>query len=93
MTWHPQGNGQTEAFNKPLVAMLSMYVQEHHKDWKKYLPYIAFTYNTSVNKTTKFSPFYLVYGREPRFPLELATEGAEFEAPGGFATIAEELEH
>ena len=65
MAWHPQGNGQTEAFNKPLATMLACYTNENHRDWEKYLPFIAFAYNTSVNETTKFSPFYLVYGREP----------------------------
>ena len=35
----------------------------------------------------------MVYGREPRFPLELATGSAEYQGVGGFATIAEELEH
>jgi hypothetical protein len=91
--WHPQGNGQTEAFNKPLARMLAAYANENHRDWDKYLPFIQFAYNTSVHETTKFSPFYLIYGREPRFPIELANGGADYAGVGGTASLAEEIEN
>jgi hypothetical protein len=40
-------------------------------DWDKLLPYIQFTYNTSLNATTKCTPFELMYGRSARLPLDL----------------------
>ena len=37
---------------------------------------ILFSYRSSKNDSTKFSPFFLMYGREPKLPIELAVEGS-----------------
>jgi hypothetical protein len=63
--YHPQTNGVTERFNKTLLAMLSMYVSAHQKDWDVYLPYVAFAYNTSVHSSTNETPYFLMHGRDP----------------------------
>ena len=39
-------------------------------DWSTYLSSAVFATNTSIQKSTKFTPFHLMYGREARFPLE-----------------------
>lgn len=69
-SYHPQTNGLTERFNRTLTDMLSMYVSAHHKDWDLTLPYVTFAYNSSRHDTAGFSPFYLLYGREPTLPLD-----------------------
>lgn len=71
--YHPQTNGLTERFNKTLVTILSMFVSNNQNDWDEYLPYVAFAYRTTVQSSTKFSPFYLMYGRQPLFPTDLVT--------------------
>lgn len=76
-----------------MAAMLSIYVDGKHRDWDKYLLFMVFAYNVSVNKTTKFSPFFLMYGREPRFPFELASGGTNIITMGGYTTMAEDYEH
>jgi hypothetical protein len=35
------------------------------------LPHIKFAYNRSVHSTTKISPFQVVYGFNPRAPIDL----------------------
>ena len=37
--------------------------------WTKWLGAITFAMNSSVNRTTGFTPFYLMFGREPHIPL------------------------
>lgn len=69
-SYHPQTNGLTERFNRTLTDMLSMYVSADHKDWDLTLPYVTFAYNSSRHDTAGFSPFYLLYGREPTLPLD-----------------------
>lgn len=68
--YHPQTNGLTERFNHTLADMLSMYISETHSNWDTVLPFITFAYNTAVQSTTGFSPFYLLHGREPSTTLD-----------------------
>jgi len=64
--YHPQTNGLTERLNRTLSVMLSMYVNQHHRDWDDWLPYAVFAYNSSRQASTGYSPFYLLHGYEPR---------------------------
>src|SRR6266571_7700535 len=48
--------------------MLKMYVKKNSKLWDVNLPQLLFAYNTSVHRTTGFSPFKLTYGRDAVLP-------------------------
>ena len=48
-------------------------MEDQTDDWSTYLSSAVFAINTSIQKSTKFTPFYLMYGREARFPLEAET--------------------
>lgn len=65
--YHPQCNGLVEHFNGTLAQMLSNYVSTNQKDWDLYVNLTCFSYNTSIQETTRHTPFYLLYGREARF--------------------------
>ena len=67
--YHPQGDGQVERCNRTVLNMLRSLTANQKKDWKKFLPKLAFAYNSTVNKSTGMSPFYLMYGRESRLPI------------------------
>ena len=69
-SYHPQTNGLTERLNKTLADMLSMYVDVDQRNWDAILPFITFAYNTSKQESTKFSPFFLIHGREATTTLE-----------------------
>ena len=68
--YHPQTNGLTERFNKTLADMLSMYVDVDQKNWDELLPFVTFAYNTAIQETTGFTPFYLLHGREAETTLD-----------------------
>jgi len=70
--YRPQTNGLVERFNRTLATMISMYVDSKHRDWDRYIPYLIFAYNTTIHPATKESPFFLMYGREPRLPIDVA---------------------
>ena len=70
--YHPQTDGLVERFNATLAEGLSMYVSSNQKDWDKHMPMVLFAYRVSPNATTGESPFYLLYGREPRLPIDAA---------------------
>ena len=70
-TCHPQTDGQTEVVNRSLSTLLRALLKGNHKFGDKYLPYVEFAYNKGVYRTTKQSPFEVVYGFNPLTPLDL----------------------
>ena len=37
-------------------------------EWDKKLPFLLFAYRSTIQSSTKESPFFLLYGRDPRLP-------------------------
>ena len=70
--YHPQTDGLVEQYIRTLVDMLSKKVEQSGKDWDKQLPYVLFAYRTSFQESTKASPFFLLYGRNPKLPTTAA---------------------
>jgi hypothetical protein len=70
-TCHLQTNGQTEVINHILSTMLRAVLKTNLKLWEECLPHIEFAYNKSVHSTTKVSLFQVVYGFNPRAPIDL----------------------
>ena len=70
--YHPQCDGLVEKFNSTIINMLSKCVEKHGRDWDDHLPYLLFAYRVAVQESTQESPFFLLYGRDPRIPTEMA---------------------
>jgi transposase InsO family protein len=70
-TCHPQTDGQTEVVNHTLSTMLRDILKTNLKLWEECLLHIEFTYNRSVHSMMKVSLFYVVYGFNPRAPIDL----------------------
>ena len=68
--YHPQTDGLVERFNRTLLDMLAKTSKEHHHDWDLHLPFVLFAYRCSPQASTMESPFFLLYGRDPRLPTE-----------------------
>src|SRR5690554_5749813 len=68
---HPQTNAIPERFNRTIVTMLSYYVSERQDDWDVFLPGALLAYRTAIHPSTGYSPFFLMFGREAREPLQL----------------------
>jgi len=69
-SFHPQGNGVCERMHKLLIDMLSHFIRKDAEDWDEYVPYAVMAYRAMPHCTLKFSPYYLVYGRDMRLPIE-----------------------
>jgi len=69
--FHSIAQGLIEKYNRVCCDMLSLYVEKTPDLWCGYLRYCTLAYNCSKNKSTKFTPFYLFYGREPNLPTDL----------------------
>lgn len=90
--YHPQTNGLVERFNKTLSTMLSMYVRRDHRDWDKYLAHAVFAYNTTVQDSTGYSPFYLMHGYEAKMPLDATDPNPEQSLSDHFERLQEARE-
>lgn len=69
--YHPQANGLVERFNKTLSEMLGKFADEFAANWDEYIPQVLFAYRTTKHRTTKFTPYRLVYGKEAILPIDL----------------------
>jgi hypothetical protein len=56
--------------HKLLVDMLSHFVQKDAKNWAEYVPYAVMAYRAMPHCSTKYSPYYLVFGRDMLLPIE-----------------------
>lgn len=74
--YHPQMDDLVERLNRTPIGMLSKSVSKHGRDWDERLPYLLFAYRVSVHQSTKESPLFLLYERDPRLPTETALSQA-----------------
>ena len=63
---HPQTDGQTEILNATIEQMLRAYVSSDKETWANWLSVLAYSYNSSVHSSTKYSPNFLLMGYNPR---------------------------
>ena len=65
---YPQTDGQTERMNRTLEDMLRAYVNYEQDDWDQHLTATEIAISNSQQTSTKFSPYYVNYGRHPVLP-------------------------
>ena len=69
-SYHPQSNGITERVNRPLKAIMTMYVSHMQFEWDTYLQSALFAINSSVHEATGYSPYFLMHGQTPAMPID-----------------------
>ena len=68
--YHLQANGQVEATNKILEAIMTKTVKLHKRDWSYKILEALWAYRTTWKNTTGFSPYEMVYGKQILLPIE-----------------------
>jgi len=69
--YHPQGDGLVERANRTIQNMLTTATNGQANEWENCLPKVCLAYNTSKHASTGYTPFYLMFGRQPHMPLDI----------------------
>ena len=71
--YHPQTDGQTEIVNKYLETYLRYFVTDKKNKWLQWLHLTEWWYNSTYHTSAKMTPFQSLYGYQPPYWKELAT--------------------
>ena len=61
----------TERFNRTLIGLLGSLDREAKADWKSHVVAMTHAYNCTRHDATGHTPFFLMFGRHPRLPIDL----------------------
>ena len=93
--YHPQSQGQVERMNAVISQTLRCLMSDVSDltKWTEYLPTVEMVVNSLPNRSTGYSPFYLMYGHHPVLPVELlrGDESTNVETVSKFLTRTQEV--
>ena len=70
--YHPMTQGQCERLNGTIVSILSNFANKNMDNWDELLPGALLAYRTAPHAVTKYTPFYLLYGRLSIMPTDVS---------------------
>ena len=69
--YYAQANGQAEASNQSLIKLIKRKIDEYPRRWHEVLSEALWAYRNSCHRSTKTSPYHLVYGQDAVLPWEI----------------------
>ena len=70
LPYHAQMNGQVEKMNQTIIHMIGKLDEDKKAKWSEHLPEIMLAYNDTRSAVTGFSPYFLIFGRKSRMPVD-----------------------
>ena len=68
--YHAHTNGQVERMNQMIIRMIGKLEEDRKACWSEHLPEFLLAYNATRSSVTGYSPYYLLFGRSPRIPVD-----------------------
>ena len=66
--WNPKANGLIESLNKTIARYLKSFLDTNVDNVEDWLPSLQFSYNSSIHRSHRFSPYEILYSQKPRWP-------------------------
>jgi hypothetical protein len=89
--YHPEGNGLVERMNKTIKQILTMYVNATHTNWDVHLQSSVSAYNTSIQASTGYSPYEVLFGRRPVVLADVVLSNTRVDAQKPVAEYVKDL--
>ena len=70
LPYHAQTNGQVECMNQTIICMIGKLEENKKACWSKHLLELLLAYNATRSTVTRYSPYYLLFGRRSRIPVD-----------------------
>ena len=68
--YHAQTNGQVERMNQMIIHIIGKLEEDKKACWSEHLPELLLAYNATRSTVTRYSPYYLLFGRRLRIPVD-----------------------
>ena len=69
--YRPQSNGTCERLNGTIIDRIRTLNPREKPRWHMHLDILILAYNSTVHESIGISPFYAMFGRQPKIPLDL----------------------
>jgi hypothetical protein len=89
--YHPICDGLSERLNQTVIKMIKTFINDQHSNWDELLPAIEFAYNTATHATTGMTPYFMMFGRNPKCPEDLMFNKPEIDFPVTDNTLVSEM--
>ena len=70
LPYHAQTNGQVERMNQTIIRIRGKLEEDKKACWSEHLPELLLAYNVTCSAVTGYSPYYLLFGRRSRIPVD-----------------------
>ena len=68
--YHAQTNGQVECMNQTIIHTIRKLEEDRKACCSEHLPELLMAYNATCSTVTGYSPYYLLFSRRPRTPVD-----------------------
>ena len=68
-SYHPESNSSAESFNRSIIKFMQCALENETLKWSEWVKTLQISYNTTVHRTTKCTPFALTHAFLPTLPF------------------------
>jgi hypothetical protein len=69
--YHPEANGMIERSHRTWIGSLFIACKGNPSNWSKYFHACMWADRVTVRRTTGYTPYYLIYGKQHIFPFDI----------------------